>query len=414
MSNMIRDFIVNGQNENIVWYFNINQEQRWNDSKVFPKVTDMDQLLLVKQQEQQQLFIAGPADEIILHHEPDQSFISYLQLNGISIPNIIYKTEKSTLQQLEFKSPRLVAYINSEDIFLETKDSNISIVGTEPVLIKNINNKFYTRRLAADNGFVVTQGTFVSNILELEEAYKDLLSQGFQRCVIKIPYGSSGKGLRVLDSRDEFNTFKKFIQRRSNTFDLLIEGWYISSESINAQLWVGENKIKILSVTKQAIDDKGVYQGTCFTPNFEIGILEEYESEINRLGLLLQERGFNGICGVDSLIDASGNLFPIVEINARLTQVTYLLPVVQKLKQQYLFIYSQYLKLETESSLDFAQISEKIHVAVNPDQDNKILIYTFAKCTIDNCSKTIYRVFVLFYGNNHNKVKLMLSQFGNV
>lgn len=55
---------------NRIWLYNVNQEQKWNDSTVFPSVTDLQQLELVNQQEQQLLLIADQEDKVIFHHNP--------------------------------------------------------------------------------------------------------------------------------------------------------------------------------------------------------------------------------------------------------------------------------------------------------------------------------------------------------
>ncbi|BFH34720.1 hypothetical protein [Paenibacillus melissococcoides] len=44
----------------IYWFYNIDQEQRWNQSRVFPAVTDLEQMKLVYQQEQQLFFCENP------------------------------------------------------------------------------------------------------------------------------------------------------------------------------------------------------------------------------------------------------------------------------------------------------------------------------------------------------------------
>lgn len=49
---------------------------------------------------------------------------------------------------------------------------------------------------------------------------------------------------------------------------------------------------------------------------------------MHRIIELLYDEGYRGVVGVDSIIDENEQLIPIIELNARFTQVTYLLPLI--------------------------------------------------------------------------------------
>ncbi|WP_246302565.1 ATP-grasp domain-containing protein [Paenibacillus plantarum] len=396
-----------------IWYFNINQEQLWNTSQVFPSMTDKLQLELVKQQEQQQLFIAEPHDIVLMNYTLDYDYLQYLQSWGIQLPQIVMQFRSETLSKLQHDNSLLIPYIFSEESYIENGwIRELKILGGSPELVKSINNKFTTRRLAEEYGFNITKGYFCYNINELQSAYHKLCESGFRKCVIKIPFGSSGKGLRIIENTEGFNTFLKFIQRRSTTFELLIEGWYCDARCINGQLWVAENKVEVIAVTEQKIDLNGVYEGTNYTPDFHSLVIHQYSQELVRLGEILQERGYRGICGIDSIIDREGFIYPIIEINARLTQVTYLLPVVNRLINSYPYIHSMYRKFDKSYSLGFKEILSELTNLLEPDDRNKFLIYTFAKTETEG-SKSMYRVYVLFYGKDYVKFQNMLVDFSN-
>ncbi|WP_240419140.1 ATP-grasp domain-containing protein [Paenibacillus periandrae] len=406
--------LINGAN--LVWLFNINQEQRWNDCAVFPSVTDVQKLELVYQQEQLLLFIADERDTVFFCHKSDEQFLEYLREQGVRLPNIVQVPDLKLSENMasNFQNSILVPYIVSEETEeLVHSIPEARIFGSHLDLVKRINNKFATRKMAITNGFNVTKGYFCTNAAELQNAYHSLRIAGFKKCILKIPYGSSGKGLKIIDGDKSFEVLQRFILRRSKQFELLLEGWHPIGHNINCQLWVDKNRIEILAITEQQIDENAVYQGTCFTPTYSTEILEVYRNEMTRLGTILRKTGYRGICGVDSIIDSEGNLIPIIEVNARFTQVTYLLPIVQQLVPVYQHIVSNFVNFEIEKPVDFPAIYIRLQEVLIKDKNTGFIVYTFAKYTLPNSMRTLYRLFILVFGNDNVKVQKNLEALRN-
>ncbi|MFC5404217.1 ATP-grasp domain-containing protein [Cohnella soli] len=367
---------------------------------------------LIEQQEQQLLLSAKSTDTILLRHNPDKQFLSYLAKHGFELPNIQIVNNKTLPEDREHRQISLVPYLITEEVDLWTRNTpERSAIGAPYDLVKKLNNKFFTRQMAINHEFRTTVGYFCNDEQELREAYTSLRNAGFEKCVLKIPYGASGKGLKIITNEQEFLTVCKFITRRSHQFDLLLEGWHPTQQCINAQLWIDPTSVKLLAVTEQMIDQNGVYKGTHFTPKFSTSLMEQYRTEVLRLGSILQQKGYFGVCGVDSIVDTNGILYPIIEINARFTQVTYLLPVVAKLINTYSFIFSRYIRFETRSPQAFSNLYEKLHKRLSPDTRNGFMVYTFVRGTLPEQSKTRYRLFVLFYGSDEEKVHNMIKMF---
>jgi hypothetical protein len=395
------------------WYFNVNQEQKWNDVSVFPSVQDSQQLELVKQQEQQMLFIAGPRDTVLFRHQPDEGFLHYLASKGVQLPRMMsWSSFERLITEQEVEEALLVPYIVSEELLpYSSTNTPIQLLGSDYELVKRINSKFETRRLAESHGFLVTKGFFCKTVEELRSAYRYLRNQGFEKCVLKIPYGSSGKGLKVIDQEKTFDSILKFIGRRNQPFELLLEGWYPVKHNVNCQLWIDQSHPQILSITEQKIDEHGIYMGTNYTPCHEAQVLQEYSAEMIKLGCILKEMGYSGICGVDSFLGADGELYPIIEINARFTQVTYVLPIIEGIINGYKYIVSSFIRLETEGRQGFYEIHDVLEEVLSPNDANRFMVYTFATYTVPDTSKTLYRVFVILYGNDYDKVQMMLEDF---
>ncbi|PUA34635.1 hypothetical protein C8Z91_34790 [Paenibacillus elgii] len=390
-------------NKNLYWCYNINQEQKWNNTKVFPSISDTYKNELVKQQEQQLILIADDDDIIIVNHAIDESFTHYLETNGLKIPKIV-KTEKIESHCKSYNSI-LIPYITTEEIILEWSEYFPEILGQNNLnLVKDLNNKLFTKKLALAEGYPVTDGFIVDNVTDLEESYNLLKARGFEKVVLKIEFGSSGKGLKICNNDEEFKGLLKYIERRKTKFCILIEGWYKFEKSLNAQLLIRNEDINLLAVTEQIINDDGVYLGTNFTPSVENNVIDLYKMSIQKMGETIRRLGYRGIVGIDSIICNKNTVFPIIEINARFTQVTYLLPLVEKLLKGNSFIESRFYDLSSINDYDFNQVLNKIK---NQLLNNHFLIYTFAKSK--SKGQVIYRVFILFYANEHSKIEKMLS-----
>lgn len=395
------------------WYYNVNQEQRWNDSAVFPSVTDLLQLELVKQQEQQLLFLADAGDTVWFRHMPDESFLAYLQDFGIALPRIVLPDDWNDPLFPANEPATFIPYIQTAEIQeMASRSGSVKLWGPDAALAKRINHKLRTREWIQQRlGFAVTAGAICMNLEELQSAYETLRSRGFETCVLKVPYGSSGKGLRVIDRPAVFDMLCKYIARRGSAFELLLEGWYGVRQHLNSQLWIGEDGPRTIAVTSQSIDGQGVYRGTDYMPVCDPTMLSAYYESMTRLGAQLHQEGYRGICGVDSIVADSGELFPVIEINARFTQVTYLLPVVEPLSRQYPHIVSSFIRTSLPGHPDFRSVHAMLRDALSPDSSNRFLVYTFASYPMPKESATMYRIFVLFYGQDETKVRDMQARF---
>ncbi|KIQ79991.1 hypothetical protein RW25_26505 [Bacillus sp. L_1B0_8] len=395
---------MNIQEKNIFWYYNINKEQEWNEQNTFPSVTDLGQLKLVIQQEQQMLYAAKPYQTVLLRHRPDKDFMNYLHTNGVEIPQIEFINDLE-----DFKKIRSVKQNGETDLlvpYIVTEDTMpYNYFNCDYKLVKKLNNKFYVRELLLEKGITTTRGAFCHNTAEILDAYSHLQNEGFNKFVFKIPFGSSGKGLKVVKNERELSLFIKFINRRSQDFRILLEGWHTIKHNLNSQILITD-KVELLLITEQRITEDGMYLGTNFSPNFSNELVENYSNQILKIGELIKQMGYKGILGIDSIIDSDNILYPVVEINARFTQVTYLYHLVNKIKKlKFQFIESRFIRFESSSDVQFNEIKQYIDNQSKTDY----FIYCYAKEKLKN--KTLYRVFILFYTNDKATLDSTVSNF---
>ncbi|OAB27084.1 hypothetical protein PMSD_24230 [Paenibacillus macquariensis subsp. defensor] len=402
------------RSECVLWHANINEDQQWNETVLFPSFTNVQQLMLIEQQEQQLLWIAEPHDIVWLQHSPDPQFLAYVKGHRDKLPHICITSDTNHVAEyvsrLSPKKVTFMPFILTSDYVALAEQYGWDLIDSNAALVKHMNSKYVTRRLAEEHGFCVTQGRFCRNPEELIETYREIRTAGFAKAVLKQAYGSSGRGLTVIENEDKFRQLSSYIRKRTTCFEeLLLEAWHTIKHSLNAQLWIEQDSVYLLAVTEQRINKYGVYIGTNYTPHYDVHVMEHYGAEMLRLGAVLQQSGYRGIAGIDSILDDTDKLYPVIEINGRFTQVTYLLSFIETLLPIYKHVESRYIHLETQDKVSFEEIKSRFEAELHPDEEHQFTIYTFAFCNLPHTN--LYRIFVLFYGNEATKLNDMLYKF---
>ncbi|WP_186786040.1 ATP-grasp domain-containing protein [Paenibacillus agilis] len=397
------------------WYANMNDDQAWNTSKYFPVLNDPVQAQLVIQQEQQLLWIAEHGDTVLFHHKPEDEFVAYVEMvrGQGTLPHIhlsfIDDSDFSAVQHKQDKEPVLLPFLLTEQVRQWSQNNGWTLRYDDADYVRKLNDKYQVRRFVEKNGFAVTKGYFCHTPEQLEEAYQMIREQGFTQAVLKSPHGSSGKGLSIIDSELAFKKMIAFIRRRAATFELLIEAWHPIQRSLNAQIFIQLKEVHLLAITEQRIQERGVYVGTDYAPQIPTELRETYEKEMLRLGHLLQQQGYTGVIGVDSIVDELGDLYPVIEINGRFTQVTYLLPFVDTQLRTYAFAESRYIRVDAERQYTFSEMKALLDEALEPDPRHRYVIYTYAAHL--HAERWHYRVFLLFLGQDAGSFQHMIDRF---
>ncbi|MBD8497196.1 ATP-grasp domain-containing protein [Paenibacillus arenosi] len=398
-----------------LWYANMNDDQAWNTSKYFPVLHDPVQAKLVIQQEQQLLWIAESEDTVLFHHQPEDEFLAYVEMvrGQGTLPHIQRlhhgESDSDADKHSQDKELTLLPFLLTEQVRQWSYEKGWKLRYDDADYVRRLNDKYQVRRFVEKNGFAVTKGYFCHTPEQLEEAYRRIQVQGFTQAVLKSPHGSSGKGLSVIDSEAAFHKLLAFIRRRAATFELLLEAWHPIKRSLNAQISIQPNEVHLLAITEQRILERGIYVGTDYAPQIPAALRETYENEMLRLGHLLQQQGYTGVIGVDSIVDELEDLYPIIEINGRFTQVTYLLPFVESQLHSHTFVESRYIRLDAERKYTFSEMKAALDEALEPDIHQRYVIYTYA--AQQHAERWHYRVFLLFLGQDADSFHHMIDRF---
>ncbi|GKX68389.1 ATP-grasp domain-containing protein [Inconstantimicrobium mannanitabidum] len=411
----------------IIWLFNIGTEKYWSDESY--SVKDTNEELLLTHVEEMNLLLTRKQDILILRKRPDERFLKYLEEIGFEVPQIICPKSNEddcrSISEIILEDENFLKLLsglnkNEDDVyfvpygisFLEEKISqicNLRMIGTSSSIVKQINDKAFSRNLAEQLGLKVTEGKVCNSFEQIEEEYYKLKCK-FNRVIIKQCCGASGKGLYVVDNDRKLKStimiLKHFTKSKVNS-KWIVEGWYEKKCDINYQIYVREDgEVNVFSIKEQLLDETK-YIGSVVPPRISCDIIEKYKSYGEIIGQALHKIGFNGVLGVDSFISEDDLIIPIIEINARFTLSTYISFLPEKFHDK--SIYSFYERLTLKDGISFNDLENLIRKNnLGFDLRNNTGLFCYVSETMkDNVSRHNGRLFVAIIGDSYQENKLM-------
>lgn len=251
-----------------------------------------------------------------------------------------------------------------EEQFL--KENGGRWTGPPARLSVELNSKIATRKLCEEIGFPVSDGKICEGLDAIRRACAELEGRHpGARLVVKTAYGSSGKALFHIHRGADLETLLGYLARQISRGGgqpvVTVERWHQVERHLTAQLWLGVTDCKILAMTEQRITDAGVYRGSRLHPDLPESLTVAYTERLQLLGKALHSRGYKGFIGVDSILDEDGTLIPVIEINARLTMVTYLLKLRKHLLERgFPIIETQSYDFKLHPGAQFSDFAEKL------------------------------------------------------
>lgn len=185
--------------------------------------------------------------------------------------------------------------------------------------VKRVNSKAYSTMLNKRLG-LSSHSEIVNSGYELLEKGKEYLKKG--NFLIKDTYGVSGKGNLLISSMRIFERIVKHIissESKGKVCSFVIEKLLDKEIDFSCSFVIGEDgKIEAWSIQK-IINHGFMYLGSESADPKLISFLrkEKYFEIINRISNEIYKKGYFGEVCVDSMILKSGDIVPVVEINAR-------------------------------------------------------------------------------------------------
>ncbi|GAB7046499.1 ATP-binding protein [Catenuloplanes indicus] len=347
----LKEAVTGAADTTLVFVCNFEVERQWATGHVgLPGVAVASAPAVVQRMEELGVLLAGPADHLLLKHPLDTGYLDYLTRLGFRVPAVLCPErthpDRSTtedaldspdlLRTLRGLSPgaRLLpmgAAVGEQKL---ADSCGLSLAGAGADVAERVNGKVYGRRLTARAGLREVPGHCCETVDELAEALGTLDAVG-RPLVVKDAYGVSGRGLVVVDTPARAGQLMRLVRRRAertgdDRIEVVVEQWLPRRHDLNYQLTVTRDGGVRFDFVKQALTEAGVHKGHLMPAALTGAHRAEIEHAAQSVGAALYRDGFTGVAGVDAIIDTDGQLYPVLEINARLNMSTYQGGVVER------------------------------------------------------------------------------------
>ncbi len=326
-----------------IWWLNIGCERYWTNSDMtVSKFKGNNEEYLVQSMETLLFLVARANDIVILSKEPDYEIVTGLMQYTGETPCIEILEEEN---QHKFTSEKIYHNKRIIKLLYELSDkencilmpfgvtkfdvdieqaTGIKLFMTDNVnLITAINSKIYARKVSQELGFATLEGYICNNAEEIEICIEKICKdERFVPCVIKEPYGASGKGLFWLQNQDRARQFIHFLKKRC-VGECILEEWCQVKYDLNYQLYISKEGSIFRSPLKRQFVKNGVYEGGYDVANETEMLGNKIDECIDKIGHKLYSLGYWGILSIDAIMDMEDNLIPVIEINGRFSLSSY-------------------------------------------------------------------------------------------
>jgi hypothetical protein len=149
-----------------------------------------------------------------------------------------------------------------------------------------------------------------------------------RQVVLKDAFGVSGRGILVIGEQARLDQIHRMLLRRAqrtgrDELAIVVEEWLPKQVDLNYQFTIDRHGGVHFDVVKEAITHRGVHQGHRIPARLHRRHIGEIREAALALGRRLCIDGYFGVVGIDALLTTDGQLYPVIEINARNNMSTY-------------------------------------------------------------------------------------------
>jgi phosphoribosylaminoimidazole carboxylase (NCAIR synthetase) len=327
---------------------NFEVEDEWARDEVgLPSVAGRASTAIVNRMDEFAVLLAGKGDHVVLKSAPDPDYLAYLEGLGLDLPEILVTDAHepaNTVTVDALRSARLLdelralaaggAYLLPHGISTLEEElcrrTGLASALPPASLVKSVNSKVYSRRIAAELGLPQAPGWECETVADFAAAAEEAraaLAAG-RRLGVKDAYGVSGKGIVVVDDERKLDQLVRMTTRRAQRsgdqrLAIVVEEWASKAVDLNYHFTVGRDGSVRFDFVKEAITENGVHKGHRIPARISAAHHERIAQCATALGGRLAADGFHGVVGVDAIVTTDGGLLPVLEINARNNMSTY-------------------------------------------------------------------------------------------
>jgi hypothetical protein len=381
----IRTMLAGTPDVALVFLGNFEVEEQWGRGEHrLPRFSSDGGVAVVNAMDEFALLLAGAGDHVVLRAAPDDDYLDYLDGLGFALPRVHVAGAAGsggTLTDAVLADPALLDRLgelgrdgcrlvphgvstSEEELAART---GLRLLAPPAATCRAVNSKVYSRRLADELGLRQPPGwacETVTALAELLPAASALLADG-RRLVVKEAFGVSGKGLAVLDTPQRLDRMYRMIAQRARRGDdgriaFVVEQWVDKLADLNYQFTVGVDGTVAFDFVKRAITENGVHKGHRMPADLTTGQYGVLVAAAEAIGKRLSADGYHGVVGVDALVEPDGEIYPVIEINARHNMSTYQVQLQERLVGPRQRALALHYPLRLERRTGFAAVADAI------------------------------------------------------
>lgn len=387
----------------LVFLGNFEVEEQWAaDEQGLPRVLTPGGAAVVNSMDEFALLLGGKDDHVVLKHAPDPGYRSYLEGLGMDLPQIhVVSTPDprhtvsqdalldaeliDTLSALRSDGAHLLAHGVSTVEEKLSAATGLPLAAPDAATCKAVNSKIYSRRLATALGLRQPRGWECDTLEALDAAAVEaagVLGTG-RRVVVKEAFGVSGKGISVVPDERRLDRLRRMIStaaRRAGRerIAFVIEEWVGKLTDLNYQFTLGRDSSVRFDFVKEAITEGGVHKGHRIPARLNEKQLGVIRSAAVALGKALASDGYYGVVGVDAIVEPDGEIFPVLEINARNNMSTYQVQIQERFVAAGETAMARHYPLRLSAPVSFTQVGVALGDLLFKGTGSGLLVNNFA------------------------------------
>jgi hypothetical protein len=400
----LRVELVGDPDARFVFVGNFEVEEHWADATGrLPGSAVKSAAAVVNRMDELVVALAAEDDVVVLKEAPDRDFAAHLADAGLAPPLALtvdrHRAQKSVSEDA-VDSPGLIRELRSLadgrtyllPLGVSELEERLSTLTGLPHAVppaevfRRVNSKAYSRALASKLGLRAIPGWTVSCVDELSALVPtllELLGRG-DRVVLKESLGVSGKGVVVIDRPRRLEQLVAMLERRAATsgdrrLDLVVEEWVEKECDLNYQFVITRTGDVSFDFVKEALTHRGVHRGHVMPSRLSDAQVDELRSCAQRLGPHLFADGYHGVVGVDAILARDGELYPVLEINARFNMSTYQARISERLLGRDDVALARHYSLRLDEPIAFAELAGWLgDTLYDPARGRGLLVNDFA------------------------------------